>query len=204
MAINFPGPYEIRIFYTCTATPGGALQHEMRLNMQLNADPDPGETFENISVVTGANLTVDLDVVVEEWLTTLAPVYSTSTSFDFVELWHYPTPQSFESEFVSVYSPTVDAGSAGGNTVPASQGIYTFRTLEGGIMKVSTMETTHAPAARQTYPNMGGASQDIVDYVLEGGSIAGQRFLARDTSYPFASIAYFAGQNEALFKQRYR
>lgn len=204
MAINFPGPYEIRLFYTVDGTPGGPLQHEQRLNIDVAGTPTPGSAFVDISVNTSEALTVDLDVVVEEWITTLAPLFSSGVSFDFVELWHYPTPQSFDANFVSTYQPTANSGSSGSSTQLASQGIYTFRTIEGGIMKVSLMEQVHAPNVRESYSDLTAARQALVDYVLGGGAIAGARFLGRDTSYPFAFIAYFPGQNEAIFKNRYR
>lgn len=205
MAINFPGPYELRIFYTSSnITPGGPLQHEMRLNVDVDDAVSPGDPFDTIVIKCADLSTPFLDDVVEDWLALVAPLVDDETTFDFVELWNYPVEQSFESEFVSVYSPTVTEGTSVQNPQPASQGIFTFRTLEGGIMKVSVMEGVTVPGVRQSRAQMGGAQGSLADYVISGNGSYGAPFLGRDTSFPFATIAYYPGQNEALFKRRYR
>ena len=205
MAINFPGPYELRIFYTSSdINPGGPMQHEMRLNVDVDDAVSPGDPFDTIVIKCADLATPFLDDVVEDWLALLAPLLAPTATFDFVELWKYPTEQSFESEFVSVYTPLVTEGTHAGAAIPASQSIFTFRTLEGGIMKVAGMETSFSPGIRQSRSQMASALGALADYVIGGNGSYGAPFLGRDTSYPFATIAHFPGQNEALFKRRYR
>ena len=206
MAINFPGPYELRIFYTSPdITPGGSLEHEQRLNIDIDTPPSPGAEFSSMDVVSPGSISLPtLDEVVEDYLTVLAGLHDDETTFERVELWHYPVEQSFESNFVSTYQPTVDTGTSTFPAVAASQQILTFRTTEGGIMKVSVMEGVVGPGRRTTYAAAITEVKALFDFVLSGGSGYEAVFLGRDTSYPFAPIAFFPGQNEALFKRRYR
>jgi hypothetical protein len=194
MAINYPGPYEVRIFYTVTS-----FVHVQKLNVRLETDPTPGDDFSTINALRRDDAPYALDSEVDDWVVLMKAIYNTvSTTIDYAELWKY-TPGTFDASFVSTY-PIAVAGTSGTTTNAAGQYIITFRTTEGGIMKLSFMESIMALAARDTLP-LGNAGADaIADAVVAGTS----PWLARDTSYPFSCIAAYAGQNEALFKKRYR
>jgi len=93
------------------------------------------------------------------------------------------------------------AGTGGTAQVAAGQYIWVFRTTEGGTMKVSIMEgTPHQPGIKIPYASMSAAAKAISDALTNGTS----PWLGRDTSYPFAVTGLFPGQNEALFKRRFR
>lgn len=205
MAINYPGPFEIRIFQQSSAiSPGGILPHVTRFNVVLSSDPPQADTFDNYTVIPGGGVAPTLDTVVEDLLGYMAPLFHTSRSFGPVELWKYPVPQSFEAVYWATYEPTVSAGT-GGQEQAAEQSIWTFRTEEGGIMKVSLMETIRNPGSRLAYAAMTTQEKALVDFILGRGSETyGAPFVARDTSYPISEIALFPGQNEALFKKRFR
>jgi len=47
MTIHYPGPYEIRLFYTITGGTG-VIQHEARYNLRVAGDPEPGTPFADI------------------------------------------------------------------------------------------------------------------------------------------------------------
>lgn len=199
MVQNFPGPYELRFSQTALAltTP---LEHTQRMNIALTGDPTPGTSFTNINAITrGGVSTPDLAAVVEAWLTLIAPRFEDLTVFGAVELWKYEA-QSFDASFISAYSPTKTAGDSPSPTQLAGQEIYTFRTLEGGIMRLNFMETVAVYSTPKPFPT-GAPTQDaIFNFIIGTLNWA----LGRDTSYPFAGLRFLAGQNEKSFRQRYR
>ena len=197
MTLNFPGPYEIRLFYTCTInTP---LTHVARYNIQLVGVPDPGDTFDTITVLQRDGNTKALDVLVDEWVALMQAIYSTSqTTFVRAELWQNVF-QSFQTSFVSTYALGL-SGSVAQNVVAAGQSLVTFRTQEGGILKLSFMESIIASGPSDFEPFSPSALQAMVDYVLAVTNC----FLARDTSFPIAVIGHYPGQNEHTQRVRWR
>lgn len=199
MVANFPGPYELRFRYTTTPVGLPGIEHTARYNVQLTADPNPGDAFNNINAVTrGGISTPDLASAVEAWLTLLQPRFNTTTVFGQWELWRYQ-PLTFDATFVSSYNPTIVAGT-GSSTAQAQQDIYTFRTVEGGIMKLNLLEGISVGYGRFPYPS-GSASIDAIFNFVTGST---NWLLARDTSYPFSALNYLVGQNEKTFRQRFR
>jgi hypothetical protein len=198
MAINFPGPYDLRFFYTCTSG-GVARNHVMKLNLDVDGSPTPGTAFSSITPVRRVGLTTDLAAAADAWAALWLAAYpSTAFTLSHVELWEY-APQSFDSQFVSTYQLN-DVGVGGNTLTAAGQYIITFRTQEGGILKLSFMEPPILSGVTDPVPLAATGMQAIVDFV-----ISDQNWIrARDTSYPFAAIAGFPGINERLFKDRFR
>jgi len=200
MVQNFPGPYELRIEYT-TLIGAIPIIHTQRLNLDLTTIPNPGDDFTNINVVTrGGVATPVLSAVVDSWLFLVAGRFEDVTTFGIVELWKY-TPLTFDAVFISAYTSVVTNGSDVTNpTVVATQEVYTFRTQEGGIMRLTWLETITAAAQPQTFPT-GSATVDAIETFVVSSI---NWILARDTSYPFASLRFLGGQNEKTFRQRFR
>lgn len=198
MALNFPGPYEVRINYSVTVA-GQTLQHQQRLNFKCNPVPTAGDPFNSIAVERADGTTQTLQTLVDNWITVLRPMYASGVStFIDAEAWKY-LPGTFEASYISSYAINL-AGTSATGAVAAGQAIMTFRTLEGGIMKVSLMESSIAVGPSRSYTAMTSAEQDIANAVF----VAPQKFLGRDTSYPFSVLRLHPGTNEALFKKRYR
>lgn len=195
MVLNYPGPYELRLHYT-TAT----VEHVMAHSVALDAPVNLAETFDNITGGSFDGTTVALDDYVEAWLLVLAPFFhGAGASFNQVELWSYP-PQSFDASFISSYVPVQQPASGNGTTF-ASQMTFTFRTREGGIFKQVLLENTDASADVDAYATASAAEQDLFDFfVNETISLA----VGRDTSRPFMPIKVSKGQNERLFRKRFR
>lgn len=205
MAINYPGPFEIRISYS-DANISPVIEHVSRFNIALVGVPAQGDVFSNYDIKDiDGDTTVALDTFVEAFLAKFNKLFSNNMDVGDVELWKYPTAQSFDSVFWSSYTPTANAGTGVGSGVPAGQAYYSFRTQEGGNMKVSLMEGIRAAGSSITYGNMTADEKALVDFVLSGNTTTFSAvFLGRDTSYPFSFNRLFPGQNEALFKKRYR
>lgn len=204
MALNFPGPYDIRIKYLPVVSGGAAIEHEQKLNVSLVEPAVQNDVFgnHNINDIDGAT-TVDLASVVEDYLAKLMALFHTTTNIVSVELWKYPVAQSSQSTFWGSYTPTVAAGTAGGATVPAGQDIFVFRTEEGNVMKLSPMEGTSSPGVPIAYASLDTPRTALVDYILDGDGLTySAPFVGRDTSFPKSFIKEYPGSNEHLWKQR--
>lgn len=198
MATNFPGPYELRLNYT-SSVGGNVLTHQMRQNIQVLGDPESGADFDTLEVVNRDTSVQLADDLVDAWVAILRPLLnSTTNSITTAEIWRY-VAESFEATFISAYDVNL-AGSSGTAITGAAQAIWTFRTAEGGIMKISLMESIIGPGATLLYAAQTAAQKALVDYVLDTDS----PFIARDTSFPVAHIALHPGQSEVLFKRRNR
>jgi len=200
MALNFPGPYEVRLFYTVTGT-SAVIQHEARYNIRVDPEPAPGDPFSSISVLRRDDSPFDLDGEIDDWVVMMKALFTnqgTATTIDFAELWKYED-ESFDAEFVSTY-PIAVAGTSATATSASGQVIVTFRTTNGGVMKLSFMETVISPGVVDTLPFANAALDTIADEVVAGTV----PWMGRDNGYPFACIAAYPGQNEATFKRRNR
>lgn len=199
MALNFPGPYAIEVNYS-TSSATVTIQHKMLLSLQLQTDPNVGDLFSTMNVKLINGTFVALDVAVENLLTVLVTRFQTTTTVDFVDLWKY-TPLSFQRTFVSSYSPTANAGTSAGTTNPAQYELYTWRTMEGNVMRLTLLETVSVDQTQKGYVGLVPGQQNIVDFIQAPTS---GFVLGRDTSYPVSFIRASFGQNEALFRKRFR
>lgn len=202
MATNFPGPYELRFFYSTAVSGAATLTHVQRLNCDVSGTPAPGEDPGAVQItrrVASLDPAEDwMSFVAAEWANLLKPYASSNMNIIRCELWKY-APESFEGEFVTVH-PLAVAGTNGVAIVPASQVIHTFRTLEGGVLKINVMEASIAAGQQSPLSAAGSFQGALRDFVLSEANW----ILGRDTSYPFAAMTYAPGTNEALFKKRYR
>jgi hypothetical protein len=200
MAINFPGPQQLRIYYTVDAESLGPVQHVMNLNFEASETPPPGTEFADIDVPGRIVAIHPLSTLVSELGVLLKALLSADdATLDHAECWNFE-PGTFDATYVSSLTIGI-AGTSIVSAVAAAQITYTFRTQEGGIMKLSVMEGSQAHDAPFAYADMNAANQDWVDYFTDDAS---SFFLARDTSWPLAFLKMFPGQNETLFRKRYR
>lgn len=197
--MNFPGPYELRIFYTVDTDPGGALDHQLRINIDCPVPPDPGDLFSVIDISLAGGGTAKLHT------TTLAIVNliednfnSDDTAFTHAELWVYE-PASFDATYLTAYDLGLP-GTAALATVPASQTIFSFRSLAGGVVKLVLLDTVGIPGVPVAYSGLSAVPQAVVDYWLDDNL---SPVLARDGTRPLAFLKLFPGQSEHLFKRRF-
>lgn len=198
MALNAPGPYEV--VYRVIVS---AMEHEMRFNCVALGSPAPGTPFNTITFATRTvGVPVNAQTAIDGLWNQMRPHYHTSVTCGLVELWHYPVPGSDERDFISATSPVATAGTSSGAAVLANQDTLSFRSANGGIMKVTMMESSFQTNNVVTLiPNASGNTvQKIAAYVL---SSVGW-LLARDDGFPFAAYQHTSGQNEAIYKKRYR
>lgn len=194
MALNFPGPQEVRLFYT-----KAGLAHEARYNVECTTPPAPGTLPANINLVTENVPALNLTTTITSWVALLRPLFSASdVTFDFFELWSYD-PVTHLATFICTDTLAL-AGTNGGAGTQGSQLIFSFRTSEGNNMRLSLMEAAVGTTAVLGYAGLPAAEKAVVDFVLS----TDHWMRPRDTSWPRAFIRALYGQNEALFKKRYR
>lgn len=196
MAVNFPGPYELRFNYQVLDR-----QHQFRHSLSLSQAPNVGvDDFTTMQGVSRDGSLATLDNWCEALLAVVAPRFnSANTTFSNVELWSY-SPLSFDASFIASYSPTTTP-SSGGGVAEASQCTYTFRTVEGGIFKLVLLDTIIATNEQLLYPTGIAPDDAIFDLIVDAtASLA----LGRDTSYPFSAIKVSRGQNESVWRKIHR
>lgn len=200
MTLNYPGPHQLRIYYTIDASSMGAISHALQLNLECTMPVTPGDPFEDITVERRAAAAIDLDVHTDAFVVLLkALLDADDCTIDYAELWEYAS-LSFDATYISSYTIGV-AGTATGTAFAAAQAIYAFRTTEGGSMSVHLMESNTAAGVSQGYASMNAANKAFVDSFTH---VTDAVFLGRDTSFPVAFTRLHPGQNEALFKKRFR
>jgi hypothetical protein len=200
MTTNFPGPAQVRLFYTTTVN-SVAIQHSQQLNLSIPSEPAPGTPFDEIEPAFPAGGTpVDLQASIDAWVADMRPFYSSGAghTIDRAELWWYDD-ESFDAHFVSAYTIAL-AGSSGGTTHPGGQSIVTMRTTNGGIFKLSFMESTIVSSGIDT----GTISNANLEAIVADLEAKVYPWWGRDNGYPFVRIAHYPGINEALWKKRYR
>lgn len=193
MAQNFPGPYEVEIHYTSNTN-----AHVQRLNCGLTTTPAPGDPASGIDLSLRGGGSLQLDTAVIAWCNLLGALYPTETTFDNFTLWKYDVG-TFDKTFITTEALAIDATGGGTNT-PDHQLALTFRTIEGGTMRVVLLESQSTQQDRIPYAAAGQLIQDIMDFVVGTSNW----ILARDTSFPIAFLNAVGGQNEALFKKAHR
>jgi hypothetical protein len=199
MAINYPGPYENRIFYTVDTNPGGPITHQFRYSMELKSDPDPGDAYSTIDVVLSGGGDLALHTSTLAVVNVLEDLLAeASSTIDYAELWRY-TPGTFDAQYITSYAIELDGQHPSG-PVAAMSLIFTFRTTAGGIMKCVLLDVPGDNNVPVTYNELSGALKEFVDYVKHPNN---SPFLARDGGRPFVNLKTFSGQNEAIFKRRF-
>lgn len=200
MVTNFPGPWQLAITYQVDVSPGGVLEHVMQFNVDVDPEPDIGQSFSTIYVVNAEAGSVLLSTALNGIRNVVEDLFN-SGDCTFVEANLYKvTPGSFERTWYS--SSTIGAaGTSASATVPAGQQTYQFRTAEGGIMKIVLLDAVGDPAPPIPYASLAANPKALVDYVLGGATTW---ILGRDTAFPVSFITLQSGTNEKTFRQRYR
>lgn len=194
MAINYPGPYTVEFKYIVSS-----MTHTHTVNCDVTNNPSVGDAFSSILVLQNDTLTTSLDLAVEAYLLTYVVFYNTSVSFPSVRLFKN-IPNTFERTFVSAYTPTNGAGTDPSVTQLAHQDMYTFFTAEGGIARFSQLEGVQSGNDQKAFAQLGSAQQTYVNYILGNNGW----FVGRDTSRIKAFNLLSEGQNEAVWRKRYR
>jgi len=194
----YDGPWELRIFYSTGATTFPTITHTHTMDVRIGTPPTKGDAFGVIDVVRNNAAVTDLATATDEYVAFLDPLFSNTNTIDRAELWHIPEGTT-NGEFYSTYT-IGETGSGIGTANIASQSTFTFRTMGGSTMRVQLMETVLGGSAKDPYPTTSPTVNQLFDYVIGPTGF----FLGRDNTQPFAPMNWTNGQNERLFRKRFR
>lgn len=199
MAANKPGPYEIELNLGGWVSP--SREHVLRISVAALGSPVAGTLPSAIDIQKTGGATAKLDVVTNQLWSFLRPAYHTSISVIGYTLWKY-VPGTLAKDFVSSGSVTTPTGTNGTAANIAGQSTLTFRSANGGIMKLVLIEPSFSgDTSTPLIPNAAGSTQaKIAAYILSADNVA----LARDDSYPIAALRDSRGQNEKIWRKVYR
>lgn len=197
MAINYPGPYEV-VFKILVL----GMEHESRYNCIAIGDPPPGTPVASVSLQTRSNVPRLLQLCVDDLWTQMRPHFHTGVTHSGFELWRYPTAGSLARDFITAGAVTNPAGTSSGAVIQANEDTLSFRSANGGIMKFEMQESSFQTNQVSTLvPSATGSTiQRIAQFILS----ANGWLLARDDAFPFAAYRHTSGQNEAIYRRRYR
>lgn len=188
----------MRLTYSVTIN-GINLTHRHTFDIHNNGIPDIGTPFEEIEALNWNGTTQTLQDFVNSYVDLLKPLYHTTTEFQLFELWAYPT-DGYDATYVSSY-PLAENGTVTlAQSKPAGQLTHTYRTIAGGLMKMVYLESTIQRDTRIAFGASTGAESALMSFV----SHPAQPFAARDDYRPFAPLNAIGGQNEAIYRKRYR
>lgn len=201
MPVNYDGRMELRLFYTTTIN-SRPLAHRYTVDVNIPSPDavDPGTPFADIScenrngsTQTLADATASIEAVVK-------PIYRPTTEFSRWELWRYPAEPSTNPAFVSALVLGVPGTAAAGVDLDAQQLTITYRTIGGNQARVQFMEHFITGNGYQTAPLTPAALQSLAALYIG----LNQPFLGRDNTPMLAIIGCGLGQNEKLFRKRFR
>lgn len=201
MATNFPGPYSVEYAYT-TSVGGVILPHTLQLNCLALSNPAPGTPVASINLQTVSGSPRALQTCVDDLWAFVRQLYHTSSICLGFTLWKYPTAGSYARQFITAGIPALPAGASAAATTPAWQATGVYRSGGGSVMKLQLMESVHtAKTTVALVPNVAGnADQKLAAFVIS----ANGWLMARDDGFPITPLTLSAGENERLFRERFR
>lgn len=198
MAANLPGPYELEYEYLQSG-----LVHKLRLNCVAIGNPPPGTPAVDVQLQQKGGATDDVEALALLFWGYLRPFFNASTSVAAVNLWKY-VPGTYQKIFITSCVSSFPVGTNVSASDPAREWVLSFRSANGGIMYIRLEEggTNTGTYGRTSLAAAGPATvQGVIrDFVLSSASF----LVARDDSFPIAGYRLLIGQNEAIFKKRFR
>lgn len=194
MPENFPGPFEVELFYTANGN-----EHVARINCNTGSGvPVVGTNPTAIDLLLADGTNKTLQTAVQEYADLFKVWLNTSDSVDGFDFYAYLTPGGARQYVTSGVLGI--SGTSGSSAVIAHQTTWTFKTQEGNTMRMVLMELVLGGNTRRPYSSISTTEQGFMDYIAADDTW----IMARDTSYPVVPRNQIGGQNEALFKRTYR
>lgn len=199
MAENLPGPYELEFELSGWSSP--ARTHLLRFSCAVLANPPAGTLPTAIDVQKTGGATAKLNIVANQIWEFIRLFYHTSVVSAGYQLWKY-VPGTLAKDFIAAGTLTNPAGSSATAITAAHQVTLTFRSANGGIVKIVLLESIMTGDTRTVLVAnpAGTAPQRLASYVLSADNIV----LARDDSYPIAALRDSRGQNERVWREIFR
>lgn len=201
MPTNFPGPCEFRMFYSTGNANFPAIVHTQRISFTPQVEPDVGDAFTTIQAALPGGGYTPMDTIADAWaiaVAALLPTHANSVVIN-AEIWKYAAG-TFDATFISSYALD-EAGNSGSALHVAGESIVTFRTTNGGVFKLAFLETVIATNPIDTGTFSNAALEALVEDIVTDGFYP---WIGRDNGFPVVRLSHFPGENEALFRKRFR
>jgi len=196
MSQNYPGPFELDFVLRVDG-----LTHRVRLNVIALNNPVVGTPMTQIQLLMRSGNPTSAAAFISEFWGWLRALYSPSSVLNNVILWRYAS-NSFQKTFISETPVTPNAGSGAATYAAAGQATFTFRSGLGGIAKVVVIEHAGNLSNDQfAYSTTSSApAQRLMQFLVSANSCA----IARDNAFLVTGIRVSYGQNEAIWRRRFR
>lgn len=195
MTVHQPGPFLLDIPYVQTGQ-----VHHFTVNCDVIGDASVGIAPTVVTMRSKGSGPLILSGAADDlWGVIRALMPDTTIASQYV-LWKY-NGTNLDKTFISGGTLTAPNGSNVADAVLASQMIITYRTGAGNIGKLIANDTPFTLNIR--VPLGTGYTTEtgpIKTYLLSADCIV----MARDRSFPVAGLNESLGQNEKLWKRRYR
>lgn len=196
---NFDGQYEVRIIYDTLPTGFTLIEHTLTFDVLPDAvDPAPGSDFADIPLITRDGSPLDLATAVDAFVAGMIGIYPADSTIIRAELWFIPEG-TFAGTFIATYAIDEPGTNVTDNQV-AQQSTFTFRSIGGGSGRLQFMESSISGNGKTSYPYPAASQNAIADLVTAASGF----IIARDNTFMFANIHLSNGQNERLWRKRYR
>jgi hypothetical protein len=194
MATNPPGPF---LFVIPTITDG--LSHDITVNCDVYAEPDPGTDPGDVNMRTKDGEGASLSACANNFWAIVRAAFGTTTLASTFTLYKLGVNNN-DRQFISAGTLATPNGQFG-TYVPAQQLTMTWRGGGGGIAKLQLMECNVAGNSR--VPSVSSVESVIVG--INTFIMSDENFLmARERSFPVASMNASLGQNEKVWRRRFR
>ena len=163
MATNYPGPWQMRFFYTTEPSGLSLLSHVFQLNLDISGTPSPGDLFATIDAKQRDTTLLDCQTLAHQ-IRDLVKVMQHSAHFDFLraELWKYDAG-TFEATYYSTLGMP-QPGTGVTDNIPSHYHTYSFRTQEGGVMYVTLHDQINLGSSQIPYADLATNQQAFVDH----------------------------------------
>jgi len=198
MAQNFPGPLEIEFAYTVAG-----VKHKMRQSFSVAppATVTPGQNPNTIFPLlrdTGAS-PVSIVQHTQDLVDKIQPIFNdTDASGGVVDVYEY-TPGTYDRTWITSFT----SGFVPSSAIPtglASQTTLTFRSTKGGIGRLVLLETVGSTNDQIEPGDFDLTIQELVTEFVSNGS----PWRTRDDGFFLTPIRLSPGQNETIWRKRYR
>lgn len=190
------GPYLFTIDYVFDS-----ISHEFAANCDVNGPASTGDNPDDVIMRNKGSGGIPLSQAADDIWTVLAAFFNGTTLASTYSLWKMNTDND-DRLFISggiLSSP--DGSNISSPNRPASEAIWTFRTGAGNVMKTNLLEgvwpeNSQIPMASDTTPGV----LALRTYMLSADCIV----TARDRSFAVAPMNSSYGQNEKIWRRRFR
>jgi hypothetical protein len=189
------GPYTLEIPYV-----NQSISHSIEFNCDVIGTPTTGDAPDTVTLRSKDGAGRPLDDSANAIWGFIRQLLNTGTLASTYNLWKR-NPDNNDKLFISGGSLSAPNGSVATASVLAWYAIYTWRSGNGGIAKVTVLEPWISANSRSPL-----ASSVVLAVTAFNSWVLGDDnvIMARDRSFPVAPMSESYGQNDKLFERRFR